>query len=575
MSDKSEADRSSAGETKGGAARQPTALQSLIAELRFVFAPTAFSIITALAAVLVMVALTVPAAAERIPGGLPVPVLEASHFVSSFAATVLLLLSFGIRRRLHMAWLITVAVYGLLAATSFLVGHHILLTAGLVLAGLGLFASRDAFYRRGTVAGAGVSIPTIISLIIIVSGIAWLGFFAYRNVEYRDDLWWTFATDADASRFLRALVIIVSTLVLFVFWRVLSQSTSPALPERTPELDRKIAAVVSDPRTPQPDAALAFLPDKHFHFTDEGDAFAMFGVRGRNWIVMGPPMGPPDRARTLAFDLMRRADRARANLVFYAVPTGFLPIALDLGLSARKIGETAIIPLETFTLAGPARAKLRHAVSRMERENGRFEMLPPGSMSQHGAAMKSISDAWLAHHSGAEKRFTLGAFDEAYLDRQFIATIWYGDDLAAFANVWQSGDGKTLCIDLMRNRPDALAVTMDALFTQLALWGREQGAVRLDLGMAPLSGLATEREANALSRLGNFIYSHGEDVYGFEGLRRYKNKFDPVWEPLYLCGPERQNLAIALADVAILTSGGLRGMIYRPKKDGQTGASRA
>ena len=104
---------------------------------------------------------------------------------------------------------------------------------------------------------------------------------------------------------------------------------------------------------------------------------------------------------------------------------------------------------------------------------------------------------------------------------------------------------------------------MDALFSQLALWGREQGAARLDLGMAPLSGLATEREANALSRLGNFIYSHGEEVYGFEGLRRYKNKFDPVWEPLYLCGPERQNLAMALADVAILTSGGLRGMFAR------------
>lgn len=563
MSDLSDADRSITGKMEGSAAGSPSALQSLITELRFVFAPRVFALITALAAVLVMVALTVPAAAVRLPGGLPVALLEASHFVSSFAATVLLLLSLGIRQRLHLAWLITVAVYFLLAATSFIVGRHVLLTGGLVLAGLGLLASRDAFYRRGLITGAGISPSTVLSLIIIVSGIAWLGFFAYRNVEYRDDLWWTFATDADASRFLRALVIIVSTVVLYLFWRLLNSSSAPPLPERTEELDRKIEAVVSDPRTPHPEAALAFLPDKRFHFSDDGEAFAMFGVRGRNWIVMGPPMGPPEKARGLAFDLMRRADRARANLVFYAVPTSFLPIALDLGLSARKIGETAIIPLEEFTLAGPARAKLRYAVSRMERENGRFEMLPPGSISQHGAAMKSISDAWLAHHSGTEKRFTLGAFDEAYLDRQFIATIWYDDELAAFANVWRSGDGKTLCIDLMRNRPDAPAVTMDALFSQLALWGREQGAARLDLGMAPLSGLATEREANALSRLGNFIYSHGEDVYGFEGLRRYKSKFDPVWEPLYLCGPERQNLAIALADVAILTSGGLRGMFAR------------
>ena len=104
---------------------------------------------------------------------------------------------------------------------------------------------------------------------------------------------------------------------------------------------------------------------------------------------------------------------------------------------------------------------------------------------------------------------------------------------------------------------------MDALFTELALWGREQGAMTLDLGMAPLSGLSSQREANALSRLGHFIYSHGEDVYGFEGLRRYKEKFSPDWAPLYLCGPERLNLAFALADVAILTSGGLRGIFSR------------
>lgn len=563
MSEDTKSSPPAGGRTGDAAAKAPSLLQSLVTELRFVFAPTVFALITALAAVLVLVALTIPAAASRIPSVLSVPLLEASHFVSSFAATLLLLLSLGIRQRLHLAWLIATVVFFLLAVTSVLVGRHILLTGGLILAGLALIASRDAFYRRGSLTGARLPIQAVISLLVIVSGVAWLGFFAYRNVDYRDDLWWTFATDADASRFLRALVIIISTVVLYLFWRILNTSNAPPMPERTDELDARIEAVVKDPRTPQPEAALAFLPDKRFHFSEDGEAFAMFGVRGRNWIVMGPPMGPPESARPLAFDLMRRADRARANLVFYAVPTGFLPIALDLGLSARKIGETAIIPLETFTLAGPARAKLRHAVSRMERENGRFEMLPPGSLAQHGAAMKAISDAWLAHHAGKEKRFTLGLFNEAYLDRQSIATIWYGEEMAAFANVWRSGDGCTLCIDLMRNRPDAPAVTMDALFSQLALWGREQGAARLDLGMAPLSGLATEREANALSRLGNFIYSHGEEVYGFEGLRRYKNKFDPVWEPLYLCGPERQNLAMALADVAILTSGGLRGMFAR------------
>ena len=548
---------------KGRGSSRPSAFHSLLDELLFVFAPRVFFLITALAAVLVMVALIMPAAAMRIPGGVPLPLLEASHFLASFASTLLLLLSLGIRQRRHAAWLIAVVVYGLLAATSLLAGQHFVLASLLVLAGLGLLASRKAFYRKGALGGTGFSLGSFLVLGLILSGIAWLGFFAYRNVECRNDLWWTFATDADASRFLRALVIIVATAVLFLFWRFLQATSPPPLPERTEELDRRLETIAGDTQTSQPEAALAFLPDKRFHFSADGRAFAMFGLRGRNWIVMGPPIGPRQAARDLAFDLMRRADSMHANLVFYAVPTDFLPVALDLGLAARKIGETAIIPLETFTLAGPARAKLRHAVSRMQRENGRFEVLPPGSISQHGDALKAVSDAWLAHHSGREKRFTMGMFDPAYLDRQSIATVWYEERLAAFANVWRSGDGRALSIDLMRSLPDAPAMTMDALFTELALWGREQGAMTLDLGMAPLSGLSSQREANALSRLGHFIYSHGEDVYGFEGLRRYKEKFSPDWAPLYLCGPERLNLAFALADVAILTSGGLRGIFSR------------
>ena len=543
-----------------------SALHGLWRELSVLFAPKIFAWLTGLAGIIVLIALITPSAAERLPGGLPLPLLEASHFLSSLAGTLLLILSFGIRQRLHAAWLIAVIVFFVLAATSFLAGQHIVLALAMAFSGLGLIVTRRAFYRRGSLSRLTLSPEPMIMLVLLLAGIAWLGFFAYRNVQYRDDLWWTFAADADASRFLRALVVITATAVLFLFWKLLQPPDAPGLPDRTDELDERLKDVVTNEATPQPEAALAFLPDKRFVFSDNDAAFAMYGVRGRNWIVMGPPMGPHSETRPLAFKLMQMADQARAKLFFYAVPTSFLPIALDLGLSARKIGETAVIPLTDFTLEGPARARMRQALSRIKREGCRFEMLPAGSFAAHGAQMKEVSDAWLAHHSGTEKAFTLGRFDPDYLDRYPVASIWREDTLLAFANVWQSGDGKALSIDLMRNRPDAPPATMDALFTDLALWGQANGAETLDLGMAPLSGLAAEREANTLSRLGNLVYSHGEEVYGFEGLRRYKDKFGPRWEPLYLCGPDGQNLALALADVAILTSGGLFSMLKPPKE---------
>ena len=37
-----------------------------------------------------------------------------------------------------------------------------------------------------------------------VAAMLWLGFFAYRDTAYTDELWWTFLVDKQASGFLRA-----------------------------------------------------------------------------------------------------------------------------------------------------------------------------------------------------------------------------------------------------------------------------------------------------------------------------------------------------------------------------------
>lgn len=59
------------------------------------------------------------------------------------------------------------------------------------------------------------------------------------------------------------------------------------------------------------------------------------------------------------------------------------------------------------------------------------------------------------------------------------------------------------------------------------------------------------------------MFEHANKIYGFEGLRKYKDKFDPVWEPLYLVGSAGLTVPIALAEVAILTSGSIVGMFRK------------
>ena len=77
--------------------------------------------------------------------------------------------------------------------------------------------------------------------------------------------------------------------------------------------------------------------------------------------------------------------------------------------------------------------------------------------------------------------------------------------------------------------------------------------------MAPLSGFEAVAGRAALgSRRAAFLYKHGEALYNFQGLRAYKEKFHPVWEPRYLAYPGGLQLPRILADVSALVAGGYR-----------------
>lgn len=104
---------------------------------------------------------------------------------------------------------------------------------------------------------------------------------------------------------------------------------------------------------------------------------------------------------------------------------------------------------------------------------------------------------------------------------------------------------------------------MQFIFTELMLWGQDRGYQNFRLGMAPLAGMESRALAPLWSRVGAFMYQHGEHFYNFQGLREYKNKFDPIWEPRYLACPGGLALPRVLTNVATLISGGIKGVVTK------------
>ncbi|MCT7377864.1 bifunctional lysylphosphatidylglycerol flippase/synthetase MprF [Chelativorans salis] len=490
---------------------------------------------------------------------LPLPFAEASHMLASIIGLLLIVLARGLYARIALAR--SVAILLLVAGAAFSLAKGLdWEEAGILLAIATMLAGyRSAFYRKGdwrafrpTPVWLGLIAVTLISLTFV-------GFLAYRSVEYSQNLWWAFAWHGDAPRFLRATLAFAVVASAIAADALINRPVQGRIGRvRIPPPVRQLLA-----RCPQAQPNVALLGDKRFLVAEDESAFLMYGISGRSWITMGDPVGEAEAGRRLIWRFAEEANKAGARAVFYAVRPDMLPVYLDFGLAILKIGEVARVDLSTFTLEGHDRQDFRYADRRASREGLDFEILPRAEVRAALPQLRAVSDAWLATKIGREKSFSLGRFDSAYLCEFDCAVMRSEGEIVAFANLWRSAGRDELSIDLMRYRPGVSKVMMDALFARLLIYGRDEGYRWFNLGAAPLAGLADHPLASTWNRLGTFIYRRGDEFFDFEGLRAFKQKFGPVWIPQYIACPSGLAVPRVLFDVASLISGNPVGILRR------------
>lgn len=528
-----------------------------------VAAPYVLSVTTFAAGVVLLVSGATPSIHARVASlnhVVPLPVLELSHLTGSVAGIALVLLARGMRRRLDAAWQLTVATLVVGIGASLLKGldYEEAITLAVVLAAV--LPARAGFYRRAALTAEPLSPGWIVAVLLVLGGTLSLGFFSFKHVDYSSELWWRFAVRADAPRFLRAQVGATVFALAFALARLFRPARVVAPPADPEQLQRIIPSIR---RTSRSMDNLALLGDKALLVGEHGSGFIMYAVEGRSWIALGDPVGTPEEQAELAWRFRESAYRQGCRPVFYEVGLENLPLYIDLGLTLLKLGEEARVPLESFTLEGKSRAKLRQSVRYCHGQGCRFDVVPADEVEALLPQLRVVSDAWLARKRTREKGFSLGRFDPHYLTHFPMALVRRDDSILAFANVLGTGTKEELSVDLMRHLPDAPNGIMDFLFVQMMLWGAGQGYRWFNLGMAPMSGFESHPLAPAWARLGALLYRHGEPLYNFRGLRHYKEKFQPRWETRYLATPGGLALPGVLTNVAALISGGLAGAIAR------------
>ncbi len=516
-------------------------------------APLLLGVLIFLSGGMLLVSGSLPAAADRmalIAEVLPLPVTEMAHVAASLIGVALLFVALGLYRRLDGACVLA-RILLLAGAAASLVKGLDYEEAGVLLLGAALLQwTRAAFYRRTRLTAEPLSFEWLVAVGAAVALSVMIGGFAYKRVGYSPDLWWRFATDANASRFLRATLAVGLALFGAAVWRLFSAARVPPAHDMLPADVATRALAVTD-RT---DAMLAFTGDKRFLVSQAGDAFLMYQVRGASWIVFGDPVGPVEAWSELLWAARARADAAQGRLLLYQVGLRCMPIAIELGLTIVKYGEEASVDLAAYALDTPEMRSVRKAARVAERAGCTFAVVAPDAMAAILPELRAVSDQWLADKGHAEKGFSVGRFDAAYLLRFPCAVVRIDGRIVAFANIWATPNRAELSVDLMRHVESMPHGGMDFLFTRLMAWGQMQGYRQFALGMAPLSGIEARRLSPTWSKIASFLFRHGERFYGFAGLRQYKDKYRPHWTPRYIASPGGTQLLRGLIDLQALVN---------------------
>ncbi|WP_172255360.1 bifunctional lysylphosphatidylglycerol flippase/synthetase MprF [Saccharibacillus deserti] len=299
---------------------------------------------------------------------------------------------------------------------------------------------------------------------------------------------------------------------------------------------------------------MLYLGDKQFYWAQEGQVLIPYARSRDKLVVLGDPLGSKKRVGDAIEEFQVFGDRYALSIVFYQASPDYLSIYHEKGYRFFKLGEEALINLETFTFSGKKMTAFRTAKNRFERDGYTFSVEAAPYDPEMLEELRRISDIWLGDRK--EKGFSLGWFSEPYLQRSPLALLRDPERrIVAFATLAPAYDGgRTISVDLMRHLPDTPNGTMDLLFARLIEWSKEQGYKTFNLGMAPLSSVGKSRSSLREEKFANLVFRYGGHFYGFEGLRRYKEKFFPEWQSRYLAYPASVSLPVLLVDLVVLVS---------------------
>ena len=263
-------------------------------------------------------------------------------------------------------------------------------------------------------------------------------------------------------------------------------------------------------------------------------------------LALADPLGPESSRAASVDEFIRMAEQAGLVPCFFSADEA-TRAAVPATWRSLVVADDTIVDLPGLQFTGKQWNSVRSSLNRAAREGMTFRMTrlkdEPWGVRQQ---LRAISEMWVGDKGLPEMGFTLGTLVEAEDPEVRLAlAVAPNGDIDGFLS-WlpvYGGDGSVRgwTLDLMRRREGGFGPVMEYLIGSSAQLFSDEGAQIMSLSGAPLAH-DYPPDAGMIATLSDKLAEILEPVYGFGSLHRFKQKFHPRYETLYLLYRDESDL---------------------------------
>jgi phosphatidylglycerol lysyltransferase len=516
------------------------------------------TILVFLSGLILLLSASVPGIMDRLRIAqeiLSFPVINISHQLSVAAGFLLLGLSRGIEYSVKRTYDLTMLVLILAALFSIFKGIDYEEAIFLITVALLLRMSKGQFYRESYVLTWGKTTIDILVITVIISMYMIIGYsnLPSAKITIPSPLLPYVIVDS-SDLFSSALIGLTIALLILYAGYVISKPKKWKF-ETSIGQEKKILDHLNTYQG-KIFSHLIFLHDKYIFWNSKKNVLISFQQYADKLVILGDPIGEKNEYSNTIEEFQELSDRYGYTPVFYQVSDDMLPYLHGNGYTFFKLGEEAFVELEEFSLTGNRMKWLRALQNKFSKENYQFEWLEPPYTTEIFDELSEISDEWLRGRK--EQGFSQGYFDREYLNKAPIAVLKNSEgQIVGFTSIMPVYDDQTtISVDLMRFRRNSPKGTMDYLILRLVNYAKEEGYRRFNMGLAPLANVGLSKYSFLSEKIAAQIFLHGNQLYQFQGLKKFKEKYTNKWESKYL-GYRRKSkfsLPLTMTQMTLLIS---------------------